>query len=122
MDEIERRLGTLTRQMSTPKKLQKSHSILDSYDKIEREEVRDRGTAILGALKRGGGGGGDDVDYHFLAGSVASYGSGRKPYLVCFCFCFVVGVVVGGCWRLLGVVGDCWELFVVVVVVVVVGN
>ena len=45
------------------------------------------GTAILGALKKRQGDSGNDVDYHFLAGAMASYGGGRKPYLVC-CFFF----------------------------------
>ena len=47
------------------------------------------GTAILGALKKGKEQSTSDIDYHHLAGAMAAYGGGRKPYLVCFLFYFV---------------------------------
>ena len=43
MDEVERRLGTLTRNASKKEQIEKGHKILDSYDKNEREEVQERG-------------------------------------------------------------------------------
>ena len=78
MDEVDKRLGALSRgikrQLTRGDSVEKK--ILDSMDHSQREEVQQKGTAILGALRsqREKSSLSDEVDYHFLAGSVASYG------------------------------------------------
>ena len=51
MDEVERRLGTLTRKKE---QVEKGHSILESYDQNEREEVQERGELPFSCILGGG--------------------------------------------------------------------